>query len=511
MDLRLAVPAGTCWLVTWLGLTGSRGLLVAAVLVSAGLAVAAASFDLCRPLADRVWRGAPVVVGAAGLAFGAAVALLVRLDRVEAHPLRQLDGGTAVVTISATEDPRVSAADPDVVWVRARLHTVDGRTVPGADLLLFASNGQRAAGAGSTGSQWLDLRVGQRVRVAVTVRVPAGRGLLVARVTARGSPVPVAPAPVPLRIAEMARARFREVCANAVGHREAGLLPGLVVGDTSLGEPLVDEQFRRSGLTHLSAVSGANFALIVGAVVLLVGVIGGSVRVTVGAGLVATIGFAVLVQLSPSVIRAAAMGGIGLLAMAVSRHRDAMPALAGAVVFALLVWPGLAIDAGFAMSVAATAALIAWSPSMRDRLVGRGMPRGVADALAMAIVAYLVTAPLVAAISGRLSVTAVLANLVVAPAVPVATLLGALAMALAAPGLPVPTALAHVLVAATEPALWWILAVARLLGGPWATIPAPPAWLFAVGAGAVVLGRRFRRRRRTGSADDRRGLARLGP
>lgn len=436
---------------------------------------------------NRRWSGAPVVLATAGLAFGTGVALLVRADRVDAHPLRQLDGGAVTVVISATEDPRVSGANPDLVWLRARVYAADGRTVAPADVLVFAS---------SQSERWLALRVGERVRAPVTVRVPDGRGLVVAALTARGPPTQIGRASGYLRLAEMVRSRFRELCGNVLGHREAGLLPGLVVGDTSAGEATVDAQFRRAGLTHLLAVSGANFALIVGMAVLLVGVIGGSVRLTVGAGLAATVGFAVLVQLSPSVIRAAVMGGVGLLAMAASRRRAAMPALAAAVVVALLVWPGLAVDAGFAMSVAATAALIAFSPALRDRLVDRGVPRGVADAVAMATVAYLVTAPLVAEISGQVSVTAVVANLLVAPAVPVVTLLGAAAMVLVTPGVPVLSATASVLVAACGPALWWILTVARRLGGPWATIPAAPAWL--LGIGAAVLAVWATRHRRSG-------------
>ncbi|HNP58704.1 MAG TPA: ComEC/Rec2 family competence protein [Gordonia sp. (in: high G+C Gram-positive bacteria)] len=496
LDLRLACPAAACWSVTWIGLEHSRSALTVTILVAIGLLVSGVLAGVARGwqppsrgrwFGMRTWFGTSLVVATAGLAFGTGVALLVRADRVDAHPLRQLDGGSVAVVLSATEDPRVSGANPDLVWVRARVHAADGRTVTPADVLVFAS---------SQSDKWLGLRVGERVRALVTVRVPDGRGLVVAALTARGPPTQISEAPGYLRLAETVRSRFRELCATALGHRKAGLLPGLVVGDTSAGEATVDEQFRRAGLTHLLAVSGANFALIVGMAVLLAGVIGGSVRLTVGAGLLATVGFAVLVQLSPSVIRAAAMGGIGLLAMAASRRRAAMPALAAAVVVALLVWPGLAVDVGFAMSVAATAALIAVSPRLRDRLVDRGMPRGIADAVAMATVAYLVTAPLVAAISGQISVTAVIANLLVAPAVPVATLLGAAAMLLAAPGVPVLSAAAAVLVAACAPALWWILTVARWLGGPWATIPAAPASLLGIGGAVLVVG--AVRHRRTG-------------
>nr|WP_283242130.1 ComEC/Rec2 family competence protein [Gordonia araii] len=376
--------------------------------------------------------------------------------------------------------------------MRARLHLVDGRAVRPADVIVFAST--RGADARSG---WLDLRVGQRARGLVTVAIPDGGGLVVAQLSARGPPTVVGAAPAHHRLSESVRERFRRVCATSLGHRAAGLLPGLVLGDTSMSEPSVDEEFRRAGLTHLLAVSGANFALIVGAAVLLIAVCGGSIRVTVAMGLAVTAGFAVLVQLSASVIRASIMGGIGLLAMGAARSRAAMPALAGAVIVALVLWPHLAVDVGFAMSVAATAALIAWSPPLRDRLVDRGLPHGVADALAMSTVAFVVTAPLVAVISGQVSWTAVLANIAVAPVIPLVTVLGAVAMTLSAADLSATTALASVLVAACEPALWWVLGVARFLGGPWAAIPAAPSWLLLIGVGVV------------GARAVRRSLARL--
>lgn len=484
MDLRLVVPAAACWAVTGIGLTASRGVLVAVILGAIGTSVAVL-------VAPRLGRVDPAsVLAATGLAAGIGVALLVRADRVDAHPVRQFDGGAVAVVITATEDPKVSAAHPDLVWVRARLVAVDGQRVAPADVLVFASGAPRVTG------EWLGVQVGVPVRVSARVRVPAGRGLVAAALTARGPPQIAGRAPVYLRAAETVRSRFRQVCAEGLGHREAGLLPGLVVGDTSMGESGVDEQFRRAGLTHLLAVSGANFALIVGTAVLLAALVAGSVRVTVAVGLVVTVAFAVLVQLSPSVIRAAIMGGIGLLAMVASRRREAIPALAAAVVVALLVWPTLAVDAGFAMSVAATAALIVWSPHLRDRLLERGVPRGAADAVAMAVVAYLATAPLVAMISGRLSLTAVLANLAVAPVIPVVTLLGALAMVLAVPDVAVSTALARVVVSACEPGLWWILVVAHRLGETWAAVPVTPLLVLGVAVGALGVRRLWRRYRR---------------
>ena len=81
---------------------------------------------------------------------------------------------------------------------------------------------------------------------------------------------------------------------------------------------------------------------------------------------VALVGFVILVRPSPSVLRAAAMGGLGLLALASGRSRAAVPALASAVVVLILADPGLAGDAGFALSVFATGGLLLLAPAWRD-------------------------------------------------------------------------------------------------------------------------------------------------
>jgi len=139
---------------------------------------------------------------------------------------------------------------------------------------------------------------------------------------------------------------------------------------------------------------------------------------------VALVGFVILVRPSPSVLRAAAMGGLGLLALASGRSRAAVPALASAVVVLILADPGLAGDAGFALSVFATGGLLLLAPAWRDALRRRGVPAGLAEALAIPAAAQVACAPVIAGISGTVSLVAVPANLLAEPAVAPATILG---------------------------------------------------------------------------------------
>src|SRR5262249_46192555 len=157
-----------------------------------------------------------------------------------------------------------------------------------------------------------------------------------------------------------------------------------------------------AGMTHLMAVSGANVTIVCAAVLFCARLIGRRTAVLLAA--VALVAFVIVVQPTASVLRAAVMGAIALLGMLSSRRRPAIPALSATVLMLLAIAPHLAVDAGFALSVVATAALVVIAPAWSRRLAQKGCPTPLADALAVAAAAHVVTAPLVAGISGRFSV-----------------------------------------------------------------------------------------------------------
>ena len=255
--------------------------------------------------------------------------------------------------------------------------------------------------------------------------------------------------------------------------------------------PATTADFKTVGLTHLTAVSGANVTIVCGTVLLIAAVVGPRVAVVLAALVLA--GFVVVVTPGASVLRAAVMGAISLLAVLSARRRQAIPILAATVLALLLLAPQLAVDAGFALSVSATAALVVLAPLWSARLVGRGWPKPLADAVAIAVAAQLVTAPMIAAISGRLSLVSVVANLLVAVVIPPITVLGTAAAALC-PALP---GLAGLLIRFTGPELWWLLAVARRAAAlPGAAVGVPSGWagLAVVGAAAVAAATLWRRR-----------------
>ena len=117
------------------------------------------------------------------------------------------------------------------------------------------------------------------------------------------------------------------------------------------------------------------------------------------------------------------MGSVALLGMGHHGRRRGPRTLGAAVLLLLLVDPWLAVSPGFALSALATAGILWLAPGWRDRLA-RWLPRWVAEAVSVPLAAQLACTPLVAAISGQVSLVAVAANLLAAPAVGPATVLG---------------------------------------------------------------------------------------
>jgi competence protein ComEC len=233
-------------------------------------------------------------------------------------------------------------------------------------------------------------------------------------------------------------------------------------------------------------VSGANVTIVCGAVLMTAALFGPRLAVALAAA--ALVAFVVVVQPSASVLRAAVMGGITLLAVVSHRRRQAIPVLSASVIMLMIAAPELAVDVGFALSVSATAALVVIAPVWSRRLTARGWPKPLADAVSVAVAAQLVTAPLVAGMSGTFSVVSVVANLAVAAVIPPITVIGTAAAALC----PLWPAGAQLMIRFTGPELWWLLRIAHWAAGvPGASIGVPSgllgvACIASAGIAAVV-------------------------
>jgi competence protein ComEC len=174
------------------------------------------------------------------------------------------------------------------------------------------------------------------------------------------------------------------------------------------------------------------------------------------------------------------MGAIGLIGLAAGRPRDALPALAAGVVVLVVADPELAGDVGFALSVLATSGLLLLAPTWRDALRRRGWPAGVAEALAVPAAAQVACGPVVAGLSGSVSLVAVPANLLAVPAIAPATLLG-IAAAVLSPVWPAGAEFAAWL--GHWPARWLVLVATTGAAVPAGAVPWPGGVI-----GALLLG-----------------------
>lgn len=461
LDVRLVPSAVTGWAVTAAGILWPVG----SALASCCAVLAAASGALCwyasrrvRPARRlRAVSAGLLGMGIVGAGFGLAIAL--RADAVGRHPITAAFGTSAPVTVTPSESPL--SLGRGTLMFRATLQGLRDDAISGR-VVVFA----RASDFDS-GSEAGELMVGRPVRFTARITRPTRHDLTVAVLNATGRPSMGRAGPVQ-RAAHVVRGQFAAAVRPVLPADQAAMLPALVLGDTSAVSADTGREFRAAGMTHLTAVSGANVTIVCAAVLFSARLIGPRAAACLAA--VALVAFVIVVQPTASVLRAAVMGAIALAAMLSSRRRQAIPALSASVLGLMAFAPQLAVDVGFALSVVATAALVVIAPVWSRRMVGRGCPKLLADALAVAWAAQVVTAPLVAGISGRFSAVAVVANLLVAPVIAAITVLGSAAavMVVAWP------AGAQLLIRFTGPELWWVLRVAHWAAGmPGATVPVP--------------------------------------
>jgi competence protein ComEC len=235
--------------------------------------------------------------------------------------------------------------------------------------------------------------------------------------------------------------RAAEGLGRGMPPREAELARGFVLGDDDEVDERTVEDFRRSGLSHLLAVSGQNVTLLALLAMPLLGALGIPLRERLLWALALILVYIPVAGAGPSIQRAGVMGALGVLATLAGRRSSRLYALALAAVVTLAVDPGVAADVGWQLSFAAVLGILllasALSRAVRSRLGEGPWRRALADGLAVTIAATLATAPLIAFHFETLSTTTLVANVLAMPAVAPAMWLGMCSAGLAQlPGLP---------------------------------------------------------------------------
>jgi competence protein ComEC len=240
------------------------------------------------------------------------------------------------------------------------------------------------------------------------------------------------------------RERIEDGLARGTGSAPASLLRGFVLGQDDRIDPRTVEDFRRSGLAHLLAVSGTNVMLLSLLAIAVLGVLGVPLRARLLWVLALIAIYVPVAGAGPSIQRAGVMGVAGVVAVLASRPRSRGYALLLAAVATLALNPRAAGEVGWQLSFAAVAGILLWTRRLSELLQSpRGerrsrLRRAVADGTALTVAATVATAPLMAHHFDAFSITSLPANLLALPAVAPVMWLGMSAGAAAqVPGLPV--------------------------------------------------------------------------
>lgn len=445
LDLRLGVPVGAAWAGLAIGVT-RPGLLALVATVALVVGVVA--------------LGSAVVTRRAGGASGA-VLLVVALG---AGLCAGLTGQAAARDEIRHPGVLVAAAGHAVTLEGRALDRVDGR----ADVLTLSVDRVDAGAGPKALRSAVPVRLfGARAGAARTVEIgsrvsarlvlgPVSHGESVAFEGAAVGPLGVLVEPRgPSAWSNGVRSSFRAVAAGLPGDGGA-LLPGLAIGDTSSVPDDLDADMTAASLSHLTAVSGSNCAVLV-TLVMLGGALLRVPRLVRTALAVAVLGaFVVLVTPEPSIVRATVMAVLVLVHLAVARPIAGVPVVALAVTVLLVVDPWLARDPAFVLSVLATTGLVVMGGPL-TALLARLVPEPVAAALAVPAAAQLACQPVLLALEPSIALHGVPANVLAGPAAPLATVGGLVVCVLApwAPGV----------AGAAAWASWvpssWVAAVAR--------------------------------------------------
>ncbi|GAA2022495.1 ComEC/Rec2 family competence protein [Agromyces tropicus] len=489
-DLRLVAPACAAWAAA-LATTGSLESGIPSWTVPAACWVLAVAVLAMLRAGLRAGRGRPAV-GAAGVL----AALLV------AASAAALVASSAWIALEHRHPPAADAAAEarDVVRATVRLDAAPraARAAP------WSTEGRvRAAGTILA----LDVDDGARPLPGVPVRVDLSMPVddrapgFAATVVVEGrlAALPgssraayrldadrvldVGPAPSLIAWTHPLRAGLAQASLELGGDGGA-LVPGLAIGDTSRVTDDLRSAMTTASLTHLTAVSGANCAIVTAAAFWAAGLAGLPRLVRVLAAVAALGGFAMLVTPEASVVRASAMAVVVLVACATARAAGGVPALAVAVVVLLAIDPWYSRDAGFALSACATAGLVLWAGPLATAL-GRRMPRPLAVVVAIPLAAQLACQPVLVLLEPVIPVYGVPANLLAAPAAPLATVAGLVGCLL----LPVlPSVGVAALQVAWVPASWIALLARGVERLPVTGLPWPPDLPGALLAAGVVGG-----------------------
>jgi competence protein ComEC len=226
------------------------------------------------------------------------------------------------------------------------------------------------------------------------------------------------------------RARAEAALGRGMPRGEAALARGFVLGEDDRIDQRTREDFQRSNLTHLLAVSGENVVLLCVLAWPLLALLGLPLRARLVGALCLIAVYVPVTGAGPSIQRAGVMGAAGLVAALADRPRSRWYAVLLAAAVTLGLNPRADGDVGWQLSFAAVIGILLWSKRLAALIAhedsARSARRALAEAVAVTVAATVATAPLMAEAFDQFSPAALPANVLAAPAVAPAMWLGML-------------------------------------------------------------------------------------
>ena len=220
---------------------------------------------------------------------------------------------------------------------------------------------------------------------------------------------------------------FADRVGGFIKEPQKSLLMGILIGARKTLPQNIVENFNNTGTSHIIAVSGFNITIIISALGSLVYVFGR--RASFWLAMLCLVAFVVIAGASASVIRASVMGFLLLLSFRFGRQYSVRPALFFSGFIMLLLNPRILFwDVGFQLSFAATLGIVYFMPLLGKIFENLGDFLGLKTLVLTTLSAILATLPLILFTFGRLSLSALLVNILILPAVPFAMLFGFLSV-----------------------------------------------------------------------------------
>ena len=157
---------------------------------------------------------------------------------------------------------------------------------------------------------------------------------------------------------------IKENMFNILDEEQSALCVGILIGDREKISDITEDNFKKSNLTHMLAVSGSHITYIIVALTTILSKTNRKFSLIIT--ILFLLFFTVLTGFTASVLRASIMGIITLLASILHRKSDTINNLGISSIIILIYNPYLLVDAGFLLSYAGTIGIILFSKKISN-------------------------------------------------------------------------------------------------------------------------------------------------